>query len=251
VKTEETHEGPRKRAFGFSGDGIHRAGPCENPRMPVLLALQAVEADESALPPLSDQDRERLSHLLAPLRRQQFLAGRRLLQELAARFTGTPDRAWLLCREADGKRRLYTTEGQAGPYASISHDGRWVTAAVGQVPLGLDLTLRQRERDWPRIARGMFAPQVADALERLPDDRQQHDFCQHWALLEAWSKRSGRGLQRSLSRSLLARACPAGEAEAWTWPVAGGFLALAAAAGSRPEGLAEAPEGGWRYCSLA
>src|SRR5690606_35400206 len=167
---------------------------------------------------------------------------------LTGRFTGRTGQAWRLHCEVDGRRRLYDSDGQPGPWASISHDGPWVAAAVSARPLGLDLTLMHRQRDWPRIARGMFTPSMAEALAALPEDRQQADLCRHWALREAWSKRSGLGLQRSRSRRLLTLPCEPDQAAAWTWPVDGGFLALAAAAGGVPEGLA-APTGYWRYSS--
>lgn len=211
-----------------------------------LTARDWPEADGDWLVPA---ERLRLQAIQASLRRRQYLAGHWLVRELAARrFGGAPEQwHW---DEPAGPRPQLLRDGLRA-WATLSHSGEHLAAAVASRPIGLDLERPYRQRDVMALARHMFAP---DEVARLADTTEgagrEQLFYTLWALKEARGKRGGEGLQPTQARRVNAVYCDEGSAEAWVWPQEGnGALALAAWPGSmvRIEGIAPAAPGYWRY----
>lgn len=191
----------------------------------------ALEAGEAWL---TAREFSRLHAIHAQLRRRQYLAGHWLARVLAAENHGGEPAQWRFETDEDPRPRLVHEDGRL-LWASLAHSGDQLAVAVAARPVGLDLEMPRKPRDFLALAGYLFAPEEAEAVaaevEGEPRSRCFHAF---WTLKEAQGKRSGHGLQPSRARQLAARAVPRDLAEAWRWPLAGqGSLALAAWPGAR------------------
>lgn len=219
-----------------------------------LLAVvdAAAEADAQGLGWLTDAEQRRLQAITAPARRASFLAGHWQARRQAGQWLGlAPDRIeWTA--DAQGRPRLCLA-GEALPlHVSLSHSGDWLALALAEVPVGIDLELPRRARDWDALARFVFAPEECRRVQAAPDEAARAAlFHRLWALKEAQAKRSGAGLGARAARTVCAHPAQAADAEAWSWPCGDGALALAVAPGVRwtlegpGPGLGVAA--GWRY----
>lgn len=191
----------------------------------------ALDAGESWL---TAREFSRLQAIQAQLRRRQYLAGHWLARVLAAQSHGGDPAQWRFEIDADPRPRLVHEDGRL-LWASLAHSGDQVAVALALRPVGLDLELPRKPRDFLALAGFLFAPEEAAAVAAEADG-ESRSACFHafWTLKEAQGKRSGEGLQPSRARQLAARACPRGQAEAWRWPLTEqGSLALAAWPGAR------------------
>lgn len=203
---------------------------------------------------LTAAEQSRLLAIQAPLRRRQYLAGHWLVRALAAETFGGEPGQWSFDTDADPRPRL----SRAGfvAWASLSHSGDQVAAAVAEQPLGLDLEIPRRARDLIALANFLFSPEEAARVAAEPDEAARAGiFYTYWTLKEARGKRGGEGLQPSQARKVSAISCSDIEAEARHWPLpAGGVLALATWPGVRIEvqGFAQdTPPTPWRYVAVA
>lgn len=193
----------------------------------------------------------RLQGIVAALRRRQYLAGHWLLRTMASEAQGSEPEAWRFESDEDPRPRLRHADGRL-LWASLSHSGGQLAAAIAPAPVGLDLERPRKSRDYLAIARFLFSPDEADQVEAA-EAGTSREQCFHlfWALKEARGKRGGEGLQPSQARRV--SALPAGHdtAEAWHWDLEdGACVAIAAWPGA---GIAitggVAPTGAWRYAA--
>lgn len=215
------------------------------------LATEAAEAGERWL---TAAEQSRLLAIQAPLRQRQYLAGHWLVRTLAAEAFGGEPGQWLFDIDADPRPRL----SHAGTvvWASISHSGDRVAAAVAEQPVGLDLEIPRRPRDLIALANFLFAPEEAARVAAATDDEARtRIFYTCWTLKEARGKRGGEGLQPSQARRVNAISCGATEAEALHWTLSSGaVLALAAWPGVRVDvrGFDQDDSATrWRYVAVA
>lgn len=194
---------------------------------------------------------ERLRGFGADHRRRQYLAGHWLARRLAAERFGPEPTEWQWHTTATGAPFLHHPALGNPVAVSLSHSGEFIAAAVASRPIGLDVELPRRPRPLREMAAFAFSPEENAALAAVPEATFAEHFYALWSLKEAQGKRSGRGLLPGQARRITARPCPAAEAEALCWPLAGqGSLALAAWPGARVE-LQGLPAGTepttWRY----
>jgi phosphopantetheinyl transferase len=191
----------------------------------------------------------RLQAIAAALRRRQYLAGHWLLRTMASAALGGEPGEWRFEIDEDPRPRLRHADGRL-LWASLSHSGEQLAAAIATAPVGLDLERPRKPRDYLAIASYLFSPEEA-ALVAASEDGAPREQCFHrfWALKEARGKRGGEGLQPSQARRVSARVADPQDAEAWHWELEdGGCVAVAAWPGARlairPDA---APSQGWRY----
>ena len=198
---------------------------------------------------LTPPEQARLRTMQAPLRRRQYLAGHWLVRRLAARLFGGEPAQWRWDDPAGPRPQLLRDGLRA--WATLSHSGEHLAAAVALRPIGLDLERPQRRREVMALARYMFAPdEIARLAGTAEGPERERLFYALWALKEARGKRGGEGLQATQARRVSACRCDAAAAEAWVWPLeAAGALALAAWPGAdvRIEPAAPALPEAWRY----
>lgn len=210
------------------------------------LAAESADAGERWL---TSAEQSRLQAIGAPLRRRQYLAGHWLVRMLAAEAFGGEPGQWRFDIDADPRPRLSFAGTQV--WASISHSGDRVAAAVAVDPIGLDLELPRRPRDLMALANFLFAPEEVALVAAADDATRAQVFYRYWALKEARGKRGGEGLQPSQARRVNALPSALGEAEALHWPLpSGGTLAVAAWPGMQVDTVGFEPADaatGWRY----
>ncbi|MFN3310283.1 MAG: 4'-phosphopantetheinyl transferase family protein [Thermomonas sp.] len=215
----------------------------------LAVADAAADADAQGLGWLTDAERRRLQAITVSARRASFLAGHWQARKRAGQWLGlAPDRIeW--AADAQGRPRLYLA-GEALPlHVSLSHSGDWLALALAEVPVGIDLELPRRDRDWEALARFVCSPEELRALGDGDAAARVRLFHAFWTLKEARGKRSGEGLRPKAARNLTAAACASEHAEAMSWEFGGGSLAVALAPGMglSVEGKALGEPAHWRY----
>lgn len=191
-----------------------------------LAALQSLEREFAAHGDdwLTQIERERVASMRSVPRRRQFLAGHWLARRLAAQHSGGSPRDW---HWQDGdRRRSVTCAGGLTWCASIAHSGDWVAVALHGSALGVDLEFARRERDVAALARQIASPRELVEFAGQLRERRSDAFYRLWSLKEAQGKREGLGLRPEIARTLAAGECDRAIAEAITWSVPDGSLAL-------------------------
>ena len=186
----------------------------------------AQESRERGLGWLATEEHGRLARLSASSRRDQFIAGRWLARRVLAAVHGGEPSAWVLSAPDTGPP---TVRGPApGPvYLSISHSGDKVACAVGASPVGVDLEVPRRTRDFLALANAMCSPEERERLHAAEPARREAMFHECWTLKEAWLK--SRGEDMSPSRLAQIDTVPASAgAQARLWQGDGTTLALVA-----------------------
>jgi len=152
-----------------------------------LLDLAAIDAATLArgLDSLGASVQQRFQRFLRPERQRQFLAGRLLLRRALADACPDVQEADIHFTERAGAAPLASMPG-AAPFFSISHAGNWVAcAASSAVPLGLDIELSGRQRDFAALAEHSFDAPTAQHLAGLPEAERAAAFYREWCRLEA------------------------------------------------------------------
>lgn len=152
-----------------------------------LLDLAAIDEATLAqgLDSLGASVRQRFHRFRRPERQRQFVAGRLLLRRALADARREVDGAHILFTERPGAAPQVSMPG-ATPFFSISHAGQWVGCAVSTIaPLGLDIELHGRERDFAALAEHSFDAATAQLLAGLPDAERAAAFYREWCRLEA------------------------------------------------------------------
>lgn len=207
-------------------------------------------ADDLGADWLTDDEAARLQAMTAPARRRSFLGGHWLAREVAAEWLQTDAARIALHRHDDGRPLLLVDGAPSALSLSLSHSGHWLAVALATAPVGVDVEMPRRVRDLHALARFAFSPEEAERLARMPETERAAAFHVLWTLKEARGKRTGEGLLPAHSRRVTALPCDAASAEALTWRLRDGALALAIAPGARIEiddGDALGERAHWRY----
>lgn len=195
-------------------------------------ATLLVESLDAGACPFGVRERAVLAALAHPVRRSEWIAGRRAAKRvLGERFGTTPDRVEVL-PDADG-RPVVQVDGAPRPALrlSISHSGAWAAAACAEVALGVDVCLLSDGARLGRVAPRVFSPSEAEALGALQSEERG---AAAWAVKEACLKASGGGVFRPGARSirlhsLLPPTLERTDLSATVWCLPGAVLALALA----------------------
>jgi 4'-phosphopantetheinyl transferase len=153
---------------------------------------------------LTEHEEQRLAQIGSEQRRLQYLLGHYLVRQLAAYRQQNDFQQWRLQRNAQGQYML-TDGANYRLYASISHSGAWVAAAVAEVPIGIDIeSLEQKQRNYLPIARHIFSKSELEQLIATEADQRSALFYTYWTIKEAAAKRSGQGLRSQVTRAAAA-----------------------------------------------
>lgn len=213
------------------------------------IATAAAEVEAQGLDWLTEAERLRLQAITSPMRRDTFLAGHWQARLLAAQWLQLDVRRIALDAQADG-RPLLRVDGDTAPlHLSLSHSGDWLALALADAPVGVDVELPRRLRDWNALARFVFSAEERRRVQEAGDAARAEVFHVLWTLKEARGKRSGEGLQPRAARTVTAQPAAVDSAEALSWTFGNGALALALTSGTRLDVVADglgAPAH-WRY----
>jgi len=128
---------------------------------------------------------QRYRRFRRPERQRQFVAGRLLLRRALADASPEVAASDIQFIERPGAAPQVCMPG-AAPFFSISHAGGWVACAASMAaPLGLDIELHGRKRDFPALAEHSFDAATAQRIASLPDGQRAAAFYRAWCRLEA------------------------------------------------------------------
>lgn len=180
----------------------------------------------SSLDWLSPQESGRLAGIVAPERREQFLAARWQMRRLLSQAMGGTPRDWVLTAPPDAPPAV---EGLPRWHLSISHSGEWIGCAVAQEPIGLDLEAPRRKRDIAGLVALCCTPGEQPMFEGLGEQEREALFHELWTVKESWLKRRREWIAPRRLAQLDARPQHGGEVR--TWRAEGWWLALCAGPG--------------------
>ena len=83
---------------------------------------------------------------------------------------------------------------QRVPQVSLSHSGRWVVAALGWRPVGVDVEQLTNERQADGVLRRVCSPQELALLQHLSPSERGAAFLRVWTRKEAYGKARGVGM---------------------------------------------------------
>jgi 4'-phosphopantetheinyl transferase len=193
---------------------------------------------------LDTAEYNRLVGIHKALRQRQFSGGHWLVRQLACeRFGGSPT-DWQWRSTPDGEPSLRREDHAI--CVSVSHSGDWLACAISSEPVGIDVEVLTRERDWVSLADYAFPSEVIADWRDLTLAERRWKFINCWCLHEARCKREGQGIHLSALRQLRLLPCLPAASEAMSWPLPDGFLALAGRADVVLRGCAD-QRSWWRF----
>ncbi len=197
---------------------------------------------------LSEHETQRLQAMRAQVRRDSFIAGHWQARQLAAQWLRVDVSRIGLGQHPDGRPQVHLDGDPAALHLSLSHSGDWLALALASVPVGVDIELPRKPRDWLALAQFVCSPSENARLVALPATERSALFHTLWTLKEARGKRNGEGLRPAQTRALTAQPCDVNVADAMSWTFAEGALALAVDAGTQLtlETPAIGQPSGWR-----
>lgn len=162
---------------------------------PLLLLIDrrdplAPARHDALLASLSAAEHQRLAAYRRPADQQRFLLARGALRQLLGHWLERPPAAVALETGPHGKPRC-----AGAPAFNLSHSGDLIL--LGFHPhseVGVDVERARPDLDWRPIARQVFPPAAAAALENFPAGGQARAFLRAWCRLEARLKARGEGL---------------------------------------------------------
>lgn len=136
-----------------------------------------------------EERRERAERFRVQADKERCLLAGTLLKCLLTHYR--PERDIFIERDINGKPYM-----KGGPEFSLTHSGRWIGAAVSELPVGLDIEGGREFRD---LAVSKFSDEERKWYENLPVEQKESGFYRLWTAKEAYGKRDGRGVGRDLS----------------------------------------------------
>lgn len=135
---------------------------------------------------LTAGEQQRYRAFVREQRQRQFVAGRVMLRRAIELAADVPRDA-VQIEEQLGKAPIVTLGVRARtPSFSISHSGPWVACAVSrESAVGLDLEVRDPQRDIAALAAKAFGAVEANRLMALPEPERAEEFYAAWCVAEA------------------------------------------------------------------
>jgi 4'-phosphopantetheinyl transferase len=128
--------------------------------------------------------------------RNRFIAGRGLLRELLARYSGLAPAAVPIRTYSHGKPFLEPQMAFSDVFFNISHSqGAALLAFSSSGQLGIDIEKIRPDFGTEEIAQRYFSPAEIQELSALPPELQAEGFFHCWTRKEACVKASGEGLR--------------------------------------------------------
>ncbi|OGQ69125.1 MAG: hypothetical protein A3F89_07895 [Deltaproteobacteria bacterium RIFCSPLOWO2_12_FULL_50_11] len=153
-----------------------------------LIELKTIE--ESAKRILSPDERERLQDMTRE-RGASYLAARLALKRLSRRMSGndtTTPADTIVTVTPDKQPRCPLTNGEEGPYCSLSHDKRFAVAVVSDNKIGIDV---EEISDRVLKPRRFYMNEKETLLAKNSSLNEVEAFLRVWSIKEAASKATG------------------------------------------------------------
>lgn len=206
---------PAAHSISDAGDAAAIAAAASRIARPVahrlgihLWQLDLALPGDAAL--LSPDEQARAARLIAPARRQQFIAARAGLRRLLGAYTGIAPAALTFVYGDEGKPALaepaplaaFGLHESGTLHFNLAHSGDIALVGLARRPLGIDLETIRPLAALDQMAPMIFSAQEQAALAALPSAQQLGAFFRGWARKEALMKADGGGFKRAASFSL-------------------------------------------------
>ncbi len=133
--------------------------------------------------------------------RHLFLVAWALVRTTLSRYADVDPRDWTFATNPHGRPQIIGPSGVPPLRFNLSHTPGLIACIVAaERDVGVDVENTRRHTAGPDIARRFFANAEVEALELLPEDRQQEAFFEYWTLKEAYIKAVGVGISLGLGR---------------------------------------------------
>ncbi|HSC75989.1 MAG TPA: 4'-phosphopantetheinyl transferase superfamily protein [Pseudomonadales bacterium] len=146
---------------------------------------------DASLRALTTADEQQRANNMTSLRRQcEWLAGRALLRQCLAHYTGQDSLGLVFDKTESGKPFL---DIHAAPVFNLSHGPGWIACAVAQADnIGIDIDSEARRNRTDEIAARYFHPLEQAELAQTGDEQERKQlFFRQWTLKEAYIKAIG------------------------------------------------------------
>ena len=144
---------------------------------------------------LSSGEKERAARFRLERHRDRWIAARGTLRAILAGYLQRAPATFELMADVQGKPFLRDGDRPAALRFNLAHaDGVALVAVAWRREVGVDIERETPERADLAVARRMFAPDEALALEGMPPQLQCRAFFAVWTAREAYAKAIGRGL---------------------------------------------------------
>lgn len=144
---------------------------------------------------LSSGERERAAQFRFERHRDRWIAARGTLRAILAGYLQRAPATFELMADVHGKPFLRDGDRPAPLRFNLAHaDGVALAAVAWRREVGVDIEREAPERADLDVARRMFAPDEALALEGMPPQLRCRAFFAVWTAREAYAKAIGRGL---------------------------------------------------------
>ncbi len=147
---------------------------------------------------LTNEEMSRMNSIREETRRVFHGRSRSLTRRVLARKLGIAPREVTIHRTAAGKPWLGNRPGLG---FSLSHSGEWLTIAVGEGAVGVDVESRLPCSDVLPLAKRFFSPPDYSALLGTMESGQKERFRHQWVAKEAAIKAAGTGLANVLAEA--------------------------------------------------
>ena len=133
--------------------------------------------------------------------RHLFLVAWALVRTTLSRYADVDPSDWTFTTNRYGRPEIIDPSGVPPLRFNLSHTPGLIACIVAlERDVGVDVENTRRRTTGPDIARRFFAHTEVEALELLPEDRQQEAFFEYWTLKEAYIKAVGVGISLGLER---------------------------------------------------
>jgi 4'-phosphopantetheinyl transferase len=148
---------------------------------------------------LSRDEKQRAGRFRFAAHRRRFIASHGFLREILGCYLGVFPGEIVFSVNAWGKPGLM--DKSSGLEFNLSHTGELAMIAItGEREIGIDVESTKRPCEIQKIAGRFFTPNEADAIKKLPPERQRKAFFACWTRKEAFLKAKGCGMSIPLDQ---------------------------------------------------
>ena len=149
---------------------------------------------------LSSEERSRFDRYRLARDRRDYAAAHALLRTSLSYYSDVEPQAWTFDVGPYGKPELTIRAGLAGLAFNLSHARGIVACAITHsAAVGIDVTRTDAAFDCSSIASRCLSPDESVQLDARPPRDRSARFMELWALKEAYTKATGRGLSEAMS----------------------------------------------------
>lgn len=142
-------------------------------------------AEQAVQQRLSPSEQKRLRQISHVKKRREYLLSRSLMRHALGETFGLPTGAWDFREQRAAAPRPEPLP--EGTWLSLSHSGGYICFAIANCPVGVDIEIVKRDRDY-RASAEFFMNSAERAQLAAAGNAQAEFFYRAWCAKEAWYK---------------------------------------------------------------